>query len=519
MNGIDNLAAQLQKTISEKDKNKKVGYDTRAEVVKVDDDVIWVKIPGGTDETPVSKTVSAKEGDNIQVRVAGGRAWAVGNYTAPATDDTVAIAANTRAGAAQDTADTAIRDANIAQLAAEVANQKADEAVRDAELAHAAADSAAESAGLAKKSADEAQVAANGAQASADAAQSSADAASQEAATAKSMATSATTSANNALTQLATVESVIDTVNWLSEHAALTEDTSVQPNKNYYIRNESGTYVKVTDPTGNPSEQGWYEMDEAISNYVAAHMSLTDYGLNLVLDNSSYRVHIGTYTATGDDGVYIIDESGNVVSFFGESIKFGSDRPQYIGNNNAFILFDPSGQGSLTIGGATIRMGSQTLDQVLAEKANSSDIPTNVSELNNDSGFLTDVDVSVTQTSTGADITIAGDTVSLTNGAKGEDATVLRVDSSRGNVFKNNMVSTVLTVHIYRGGKHITNITDLRTEFGSAAYLQWYWQKVDETSFHVISTSDSMLSNDGFTLTLTPDKVDTKVTFQCELIV
>lgn len=505
MNGIDNLAAQLQRTITEKDKNKKTGYDTQAEVVKVDDDVIWVKIPGGTDETPVSKTVSAKEGDNIQVRVAGGRAWAVGNYTAPATDDTAAIAASNRAGAAQDTAETAIRDANIAQVAAEVASQKADEAIRDAELAHEAAESAEESAGLAKKSADEAQVAA--------------DAAAQDASTAKSMATSATTSANNALTQLATVESVIDTVNWLSEHAALTEDTSVQPNKNYYIRNESGTYVKVADPTGNPSEQGWYEMDEAISNYVAAHMSLTDYGLNLVLDNSSYRVHIGTYTATGDDGVYIIDESGNVVSFFGESIKFGSDRPQYIGNNNAFILFDPSGQGSLTIGGATIRMGSQTLDQVLAEKANSSDIPTNVSELNNDSGFLTDVDVSVTQTSTGADITIAGDTVSLTNGAKGEDATVLRVDSSRGNVFKNNMVSTVLTVHIYRGGKHITNITDLRTEFGSAAYLQWYWQKVDETSFHVISTSDSMLSNDGFTLTLTPDKVDTKVTFQCELIV
>lgn len=37
-----------------------------------------------------------------------------------------------------------------------------------------------------------------------------------------------------------------------------------------------------------------------------------------------------------------------------------------------------------------------------------------------DSTFLTDVDVSVTQTSSGADITINGDTVSIANGAKGE---------------------------------------------------------------------------------------------------
>ena len=38
-----------------------------------------------------------------------------------------------------------------------------------------------------------------------------------------------------------------------------------------------------------------------------------------------------------------------------------------------------------------------------------------------------------------------------------------------------------------------------------------------ENDFHPISIDDSMLSNGGFNLTLTPDKVDVKVVFQCEI--
>ena len=99
------------------------------------------------------------------------------------------------------------------------------------------------------------------------------------------------------------------------------------------------------------------------------------------------------------------------------------------------------------------------------------------------------------------------------------DAAVLRIDSSRGTVFKNNQVSTVLTIAIYIGSLRITNITDLRAKFGASAHLQWYWQRLGEDSYGIIVDSDSKLSNDGFTLTLTPADVDTKVTFRCELIV
>lgn len=104
------------------------------------------------------------------------------------------------------------------------------------------------------------------------------------------------------------------------------------------------------------------------------------------------------------------------------------------------------------------------------------------------------------------------------DGEKGEDAILLRIDSSRGNIFKNNMVSTVLTVNIIKAGETITDATRMKAVFGEAAYLQWYWKKIDDLFFHVIVSTDSMISDSGFKLTLTPDKVDTKVTFQCELI-
>lgn len=102
---------------------------------------------------------------------------------------------------------------------------------------------------------------------------------------------------------------------------------------------------------------------------------------------------------------------------------------------------------------------------------------------------------------------------------KGEDATVLRIESSRGTVFKNDSVSTVLSVVIYRGSERITTSAAMKSVFGSGAYLQWKWQRLDDETFGVISSSDSRLSDNGFTFTISPDDVDTKVTFMCELII
>ena len=68
-------------------------YDTTAEVLRVEEGIAWVHIPGGADETPVQMSINARPGDTVRVRVAGGQAWLVGNDTAPPTDDTKALEA------------------------------------------------------------------------------------------------------------------------------------------------------------------------------------------------------------------------------------------------------------------------------------------------------------------------------------------------------------------------------------------------------------------------------------------
>ena len=101
---------------------------------------------------------------------------------------------------------------------------------------------------------------------------------------------------------------------------------------------------------------------------------------------------------------------------------------------------------------------------------------------------------------------------------KDEVSTILRIESSRGTVFKNDSVSTVLSVVIYRGSERITDMTALKNSMGQSAYLQWKWQKFNEDTYGIISADDDRIGNDGFTFTLSPDDVNTKVTFICELI-
>lgn len=79
------IAKNLIESIKGKEKPKP--YDTTAEVVRIEDGVAWVHIPGGVAETPTELSISAKEGDKVKVRVTGGSAWITGNSTSPPADD------------------------------------------------------------------------------------------------------------------------------------------------------------------------------------------------------------------------------------------------------------------------------------------------------------------------------------------------------------------------------------------------------------------------------------------------
>ena len=103
--------------------------------------------------------------------------------------------------------------------------------------------------------------------------------------------------------------------------------------------------------------------------------------------------------------------------------------------------------------------------------------------------------------------------------AETKDLVTLRIDSSRGTVFKNSEVSTVLTVRCYKRGQELTTLTALRQAMSdSTARIRWYVLREGDTDWVSLADSDPMLSNDGFTLTVTPNDVTVKCTFKAEIV-
>ena len=293
-------------------------YDTQAEVTRVEGQTVWVHIPGGVDETPVKRTVNAKQGDVVQVRIADGSAWLMGNASSPPTDDTQAFIASGIAEKAEVDAKRAQDAANSAESAAEQAWTKAGEA-------ETAAGEASLSAAAANKA------------------------------------------ASGALTQLSVVEDVVGTLTWISEHGTyvLTQDTEVVPGKHYFEK-QGDAYNIIINPSGDPSSEGYFELsgvDEAVTNYVATHLALTNEGLWVVNDSGSYKVLLSS------EGMKVFDPQGLPVSTFGESIEFSSTRPQHIGGDDAYITFyDSDNDGvpdAINIGGSNVTvLGNRSLADI-----------------------------------------------------------------------------------------------------------------------------------------------------------
>lgn len=127
---------------------------------------------------------------------------------------------------------------------------------------------------------------------------------------------------------------------------------------------------------------------------------------------------------------------------------------------------------------------------------------------------------SIKMGSSGKDVeTAINDVKADIDNVRDEITTLLRIESSRGTVFKSDRVATVLSVVLYHGKQRITDSATMKQVFGDKAYLQWKWQRLDDESFGILSSSDSRFGDNGFTFTLSPDDVDTKVTFMCELMV
>lgn len=352
----DNLSAsvgwRLADMLKGGTKVKQSSQSGIAEFVRMDSDgTAWIRFPGNDFDTPVEGGVfvDAKEGDTVTYTISGGQVSISGNATSPAVGGTYV---NSVIAPVRNRVDTAYAEALRAHEAADAAEV-------DAERAHVAADEAQASATQAIADAATAQQAADAAQGSANQAQASAVAA-------MASATTANQAANGALAGLGTLESVIDTVEWFAAHKTASTDTTVQPDKNYYEYDSStGTLSKITpEGTENPSQEGWYELDETIQNYVGSHIAMTDDGLYVVGLSGGWRVLVSTGAGDYVAGVFLVDPQGVIAQATTSSgITFNENKPFYIGDENAFIVFD--GNGGIQIGGAVTLGQYGTLSQML----------------------------------------------------------------------------------------------------------------------------------------------------------
>lgn len=238
------------------------------------------------------------------------------------------------------------------------------------------------------------------------------------------------------------------------------------------IKGEDGLYYKLnTDGNTVEKEQTDYN---SLDGGVIRAKSITATKI-AVDDLVAFGATIGGWHIA-DGGLY----SGTKESMSNTSrgTYLGSDGQINIGDSDNFIMFyvDNKGESHLAISADKFTLGKQNIEDVISD-------------------IKQDVD-----------------------NVRDEITTLLRIESSRGTVFKNNAVSTVLSVVIYHGKDRITDIDRLHEVYGNSAYIQWKWQRLDEDSYGIISSADSRMSNDGFSFTLSPDDVDTKVTFMCELI-
>ena len=342
MSNMNQVASDLYKALTESDAKKPKAYDTKAEVLRVENDIVWVKIPGGIDETPVSRTNNANVGDQVMVRLSNGRAFLLGNETSPATDDAVANVAVAQSN-------DALEAAGVAQAASDIAKAAANSAIADAEIAQERAEQAIQSA-------SDASIAANNAQ-------ESARQADQHAADAADSANSAQQSANRAFDQLSWVEDIVGVLDLISKNGAYkltadeevipnkwyftvqnykkTTDTVINENKTYYTRSATepyvytivenpivsdidryydGEYAVVPNPFGDPSSQNWYELrdiDQSIQNYVSSHLALTNDGLFLQQDGINAKLQLSS------EGVILYGPNGNIVGKYGQTAQIG----------------------------------------------------------------------------------------------------------------------------------------------------------------------------------------------------
>ena len=438
----------------------------------------WCLVPGNDELVECASPVTVHHGDVVAVSIVAGILTVTHNYTVPSVNDAqyqhvkdIAEEANElldgvaeAAASADKTVAEMLDDANTASMLVSGMQDAAETA--GTTLAQIVAD------------ADEAAGTLAGMQDAATAAHTTLTGIYQDAADANAAAV-------GALAGLSTLESVVGTVQWFADHRRPSAATAVQAGKTYYSYDQSTGAMGAVEPEGpeTPAQEGWYELDSTIQNYVVSHVAETAEGLYVLSLANGWRVLVSSgAVASYPAGYYIIDGNGTVQqSTTAAGVDFNPGKSWHIGSDDAYILYTPATAGdpaSIVIGGSRVQLGSsKTLAQWEAELEQAAQ-----------------------------------------DAAAAIDSATLTITSTNGNLFKNGTESTVLQVAVFpNGGDRLDTIEQVRARFGSGAYIEWKW-KHENGDWGTLPSSDPHLSQGGMWLTVTPEDVASKTSFSASLV-
>jgi len=263
---------------------------------------------------------------------------------------------------------------------------------------------------------------------------------------------------------------------------------------------------------------GTATFDAATIKHLVAHSMNLDYGAagqvfirNLAVEYAQMiGASIGNLCIKASDGKYYsidVDSTGNVTGTLTtvteEEIDAGETESGRVILETSITAFQLNTSNLLATYGLINRIDAARIDvdQLFARQA-----------------FIDKLNTSIIQSQDFIELVVGQVDESVEDAMQDATPAVLRIDSSRGTVFKDNNVSTVLSVSVHYGKQIIENLTALKATFGASAHLQWEWLRMDEDRYGIISADDTRLSDGGFRLTLGPADVDVKVTFRCALI-
>ena len=246
----------------------------------------------------------------------------------------------------------------------------------------------------------------------------------------------------------------------------LIEGNTIKADK-LVIKGSDGLYYKLN--TNGETVESEQTTENSLDGSIITAKSITASKIQ-VTDLVAFGATIGGFDITNDSIHTHLKDSINSNS---NGLFFGKDGQIYIGDNNNKLKYykDDNGKWRFEISADSIKINthSKTITEELEE-------------------------------------------------IREEVTTFLQIESSKGTVFKNDQVDTLLSITIYRGSDRITDIKTLREKMGDNVYLQWKWKRLNDDDYGIISADDPRIGQNGFTFTLSPQDVETKVTFLCELI-